>query len=195
MDINVLRRATQSEHRAAEEAMPICADDLTLPIYICTLERLHGVVVTWEEACELSAPEWLQPLMRVRRRGTLLKQDLQLLSPDVRSARPPQLPLLVTDADYLGSMYVMEGSRLGGALIARHVEKVLHLPSGQGNAYFKGAGAGTGQLWMEFLEVLHSRVPDDQTEAVIAAAKGMFCFFTEWMLASSSITTNDRKGI
>ena len=62
------------------------------------------------------------------------------------------------------------------------VEKTLSLRSGQGNAYFRGAGAGTGQLWMEFLGVLRNQVPDVQTNEVIAAANEMFRFFTAWML-------------
>ena len=48
------------------------------------------------------------------------------------------------DATLLGAMYVMEGSTLGGQLIARHVELVLGLTAGQGNAHFRGHNERTG---------------------------------------------------
>ena len=195
MNINALRSGTESEHRAAEKAMPILQANLTLPAYVFTLERLFGFVSGWEAICDTSAPAWMQPMMRLRRRAPLLGSDLQLLSPGFQQSSPSQMPKLLTDADYLGAMYVMEGSRLGGSLIARHVEKTLSLSPGQGNAYFRGAGAATGQLWMEFLEVLRNRVPDDQTEAVVIAAQEMFRFFTAWMQSDSPIELKERKAV
>jgi heme oxygenase len=75
----------------------------------------------------------------------------------------------------------MEGSTLGGQLIARHVELVLGLTAGQGNAYFRGHNERTGQLWKEFCDALRTKVPDGETAAVIAAAKAMFGVFGAWM--------------
>src|SRR5580693_9409415 len=93
----------------------------------------------------------------------------------------PTLPELRDAASLLGAMYVMEGSTLGGQLIARHVELVLGLTAGQGNAYFRGHNERTGQLWKEFCHALRTNVPDSETDAVIAAAKAMFGVFGSWM--------------
>jgi heme oxygenase len=87
-------------------------------------------------------------------------------------------------ASLLGAMYVMEGSTLGGQLIARHVELVLGLTAGQGNAYLRGHNERTGQPWKEFCNVLRTKVPDSETDAAIAAAKAMFGVFGSWMRIS-----------
>ena len=85
----------------------------------------------------------------------------------------------------LGAMYVIEGSTLGGQLIGRHVERVLGLTAGQGNAYFRGHNERTGQLWKEFCDALRTKVPDRETDTVIAAAKTMFGVFWSWMRIAS----------
>lgn len=82
-------------------------------------------------------------------------------------------------------MYVMEGSTLGGQIIARHVQISLLLTQGHGNAFFLGHGIQTGPLWKEFCEMLKIRVPNDQTDRVIASAKAMFATFREWMWEKS----------
>lgn len=180
MDITVLRSATAQDHRAAESAMPIMDEGLTQQTYVRTLLRLHGVVCGWESLCEDSAPAWMLPMMKLRERASLLTEDLRHLSPGFTCDPPPELPVIVTGADFLGSMYVMEGSRLGGTFIAKHVEKALSL-GGRGNAYFRGAGPNTGHLWNEFLLVLRTQVPENHTQAVVASAQRMFRFFAAWM--------------
>ena len=81
----------------------------------------------------------------------------------------------------------MEGSTLGGQLIARHLEMKLHLSEGKGDAYFHGHGAQTGPMWKEFCGMLKSQVADDQTDAVVASAKQMFSVFGEWMQGKSAM--------
>ena len=78
-------------------------------------------------------------------------------------------------------MYVMEGSTLGGQLIARHVKQALHLPDGCGNTFFHGHGDLTGSMWKEFCQMLKTEIPNEQTGAVVASAKSMFQTFGEWM--------------
>lgn len=102
-------------------------------------------------------------------------------TPGHLAADGPKLPEFTADAEFLGAMYVMEGSRLGGQFIAKHVEQVLGLEAGRGDAYFRGDGAQTGARWREFLDVLRLRVPDAETDVVIHAAKMMFQSFGEWM--------------
>ena len=78
-------------------------------------------------------------------------------------------------------MYVMEGSRLGGQMIARHVEEVLGLVPGRGDAYFRGFEEKTGSMWKESVGVLEARVGDGEEEAAVRAAREMFGLFGDWM--------------
>jgi heme oxygenase (biliverdin-IX-beta and delta-forming) len=68
----------------------------------------------------------------------------QKFGADASGVARPTVPEMTSAADLLGAMYVMEGSTLGGQLIARHVELVLGLTAGQGNAHFRGHNERTG---------------------------------------------------
>jgi heme oxygenase len=143
-------------------------------------------VAAWEERAAEIAPEWLQPAVLARQRHPLLELDLTWFGAE-KDDRRPTLPEMNNLPSLFGTMYVMEGSTLGGQLIARHVEAVLHLSEGQGNSYFRGHGSQTGPLWKEFCEMLKLRIPDEQTEAVVVSAKAMFSTFGTWMQRKSAM--------
>ncbi len=85
-------------------------------------------------------------------------------------------PWAALRAGFLGAWYVMEGSTLGGRFIARHVETVLGLEPGVGDAYFRGHGEATGGLWRE-TTALVAAMPDELSDVLIAAAKRTFIAF------------------
>lgn len=193
MDIDVLRRATAADHSEVENAIPLMSDQLTLATYVAVLQRMLGMVTAWEKLGEETtaereyptapgkAPRWMQPMMKQRQRQGLLEDDIRSLNSEALSTATPALPAFTSDAEFLGGMYVMEGSRLGGQHIAKHVESVLGFDTGRGNAYFRGYGQQTSAMWREFLEVLRTRVPDSEADTVIQAARLMFRAFGEWM--------------
>ena len=181
MDLEQLRRETLPDHHAVEQSVPLMDEDLDVDTYVSCLLKLHGMVAAWEEWAAPHAPAWIQPLLAARRRGQLLMLDLTWFGADTSGKARPTLPEMRGAASLLGAMYVMEGSTLGGQLIARHVELVLGLTAGQGNAYFRGHNERTGPLWKEFCDVLRTKVPDSETDAVIAAAKAMFGVFGSWL--------------
>ena len=181
MDLQQLRRETLPDHNAVEQSVPLMDEELDVDTYVSYLLRLHGIIAAWEEWAAANAPAWIQPLLAVRRRGQLLMLDLMWFGVDTSGEARPTLPEMRDTASLLGAMYVVEGSTLGGQLIARHVELVLGLTARQGNAYFRGHNERTGQLWKEFCDALRTKLPDGETDAVIAAAKAMFGIFGAWM--------------
>src|ERR1700722_11648324 len=185
MDLEHLRRETLPAHHAVEQSVPFMDEELDVDTYVSCLLKLHGVIAAWEEWAAPPAPAWIQPLLAARRRGPLIMLDLTWFGADTSGEARPALPEMSDDASLLGAMYVMEGSTLGGQLIARHVERVLGLTAGQGNAYFRGHNEQTGQLWKGFCDALRTKVPDNEADAVIAAAKTMFGVFGSWMRVAS----------
>jgi heme oxygenase len=185
MDLEQLRRETLAEHNAVEQSVPLMDGKLDADTYVSYLLKLHGMIAAWEELAPPSAPAWIRPLLAARKRGQLLILDLTWFGADASGEARPRLPEMRDAAGLLGAMYVMEGSTLGGQLIARHVERVLGLTAGQGNAYFRGHNERTGQLWKEFCDGLRTKVPGSETDAVIAAAKAMFRVFGSWMRMAS----------
>jgi heme oxygenase (biliverdin-IX-beta and delta-forming) len=181
LNIERLRQATEADHRAVEGAVPLMGQGLTIVQYVQCLKRTHGIVAAWEERAVEVAPPWLRPALLVRQRRALLELDLAWFGVIEKDDARPALPEINDLASLFGTMYVMEGSKLGGQFIARHVAAELHLSEGQGNCYFRGNGNQTGPMWKEFCEMLKLRIPEDQTEAVIVSAKAMFTTFGEWM--------------
>lgn len=180
MDLQLLRQATSAEHSSTEETVPLMADDLDHATYVDTLRRFYRVALAWDRWADSNVPVDLKPLLEGRRRATLLAEDLRNLGEPTLPADIPDAEFINNDAAtrevFLGRLYVMEGSTLGGQYIARHVEEKLNLPHGVGDSYFVGYGDNTGERWRQVREVL-SAVPDEQGSAVITSAKQMFEIF------------------
>jgi heme oxygenase len=187
LDIQRLRQETEADHQNVEGAVPLMHRGLNIAEYVQCLQRIYGVVAAWEERAVEVAPEWLQPVLLARRRRPLLELDLAWFDVSERDDRRPTLPEMNSLSSLFGTMYVMEGSTLGGQLIARHVEAALHLSEGRGNSYFRGHGGQTGPLWREFCEMLKLRIPDEQTDTVVVSAKAMFRTFGTWLQGRSAM--------
>lgn len=188
MNPNDLRQRTRSEHEAVEACMPVMQESLTRDEYIHVLRCLYPVVNAWERWALDSAPAKFLPLVQARQRTALLAEDLRFFGRQPPSDTAPVAPVLdrlaeatdsgssAYDAVFLGAMYVMEGSTLGGQQIARHVEHVLGLVPGEGDGYFRGYGDRTGPMWMEFKRHL-SALHDSETDRAVEAARAMFDAF------------------
>jgi heme oxygenase (biliverdin-IX-beta and delta-forming) len=181
LDLTRLRQATRSDHERVEGAIPLMQPDLKPDFYCAVLQRLLGVVQAWEQIAEVGLPKELLFLLQERRRSPLLRQDLSTFGSSMSVIPQPVLPRFASTAEWLGAMYVMEGSRLGGQLIAKHVRKTLSLESDQGVLFFTGFGSATRASWEDFLKTMDSEVPQEDTDKAIHGAKQMFHLFGEWM--------------
>lgn len=118
----------------------------------------------------------------------------------------PRLPWLVADLDYLtqtpaaplsiicpadaaariGLRYVVEGSSLGGAVIAVQLHAKLGLDAARGARFFHGHGDETGPRWRAFLHLAEQSCPHpDQREHAASAAIALFDRF-EAVLAGTT---------
>ncbi len=193
VDLRLLREATQAQHDSVERSLPLTDLGLDLDRYQRLLRAFYHVVHSWESWARMRVPLRLANLVNRLQRAPLLLRDLQFFglspAPDFETSTLFSIELLLAgrekdapeyEAAFLGAMYVMEGSTLGGQYIARHVEHVLALTPGQGDAYFRGYGEQTGSMWNAFRDVLGT-VSDAHTDLVIAAAKAMFACVEEMM--------------
>lgn len=194
VNVERLRAETRDEHEAVEELVPLMGNDLTRAQYVDVLQRLYPVVRGWEIWALDHAPAIYRGLLAERQRSEHIQRDLHALGADPASenTNPIERRLTAafaggapgttaTAASFLGAMYVMEGSTLGGQYIAKHVQDQLALDPGQGNAYFRGYAEKTGSMWQSFRQHLID-LPEEQGGEVIAAAKAMFGIFGGAML-------------
>ena len=182
MDLQRLRQETAADHDRTEAAVPLISDGLTREAYAEVLARMYGFIRGWEIWADTHTPDDLRALLAERQRSGLIARDLAWLGHAVPAGEANFSAEAVTRPEFLGRMYVVEGSTLGGQYLAAHVETQFGFTRGEGNAYLSGYGARTGSMWNQFKAFL-LEVPDTDAEAVIQSAKQMFASFEEWMIA------------
>ncbi|HEX8534793.1 MAG TPA: biliverdin-producing heme oxygenase [Allosphingosinicella sp.] len=118
-----LRAATSEDHERVDRLFS--RFDLGSPDgYRLFLTAQAAAHVPIEAALDAAGAEALLPDWRARRRSHLIEADLAELGctlPD-----PVELPVLADTAAIMGALYVLEGSRLGGAVLKR--ELAPHAP-------------------------------------------------------------------
>ena len=183
--LRLLREKTRAQHEATESLLPLNNPGLDFQHYQQILQCFYSFVSRWESWAASHVPANLAALVTERRRSGLLERDFAFfsISPDFPEATSePLLQALVDGLDsgsvkyeaaFLGSMYVLEGSTLGGQYIARNVEQNLGLSAGEGDAYFRGYGNQTMVKWGEFRQLLDA-IPDEHSPIVIDAARVTF---------------------
>lgn len=130
-------------------------------------------VLPLEAALARSGVERLFPDWPSRSRSRALSSDIAHLGMSMRLF--PTLPRLDFE-DILGTMYVLEGSRLGARFLLARVQQSPDPTVASTSAYLSH-GAGL-QLWRSFLGLLeqHAAELDDPAKA-IAAARWTFRLF------------------
>ena len=200
MILKRLREETREAHEALEQELPLGTAALTQENYRQVLAGFWGFYATWEsEALAIEIPA-LRMIVADRRKLHLIEADLAWLHPrassnhkeDTRGHQPifsgtelearldpAWLPDLTREASLLGSMYVVEGSTLGGQVISRQLESHLGMSDGAGYSFFRSYGSGVGQQWKAFTALLEAASGEDADE-IVRAAQQTFAAFRHW---------------
>ena len=167
-----LRAATQDLHAEADRLGQ--AFDLGSPVgyrnFLCAHARaLPGL----EAACEAAGVERWVPDWPQRRRRAALAADLAQLGATPPPAEQVTLP---SSAAALGVAYVLEGSRLGNAMLLRVVRGEFALAEGGPIAYLSHKSGPDG--WPGFLAHLEQALPEPSRWAdATAGARLAFEYF------------------
>lgn len=105
---------------------------------------------------------------------------LPLIEKDLASlALENQMPIHTLDFtnehEALGAMYVIEGSTLGGNVIAKQLSKTEGFDEVTFN-FFGCYQENTGPMWKNFKEVLDTEVPEENYNDVLSGAKKLYTF-------------------
>lgn len=176
-----LRLETRPFHEAVE-ANPfnqaLTAGTVTTADTTRFLAKMYGFVALYEtKLCNHATafgPAWQ---LEQRYRAMLILKDLQQLGYLKIPPLCPTLPPLDTHAQLLGAMYVLEGSTLGGQVIARNLEK-LNILAPQ---YFSGRGSQTGPLWKSFCLNLTAAAATEDPDVLVASASLTFQSLAAWL--------------
>jgi heme oxygenase len=168
--LEALRRSTEGRHAAIESLLGL-RRAFGRAHYGRVLQGFDAFLSVWEPRLLRALPSRLHPWFTEGRRAVLVRRDLGALG---LPALPWQasVPVLAGLPQALGSLYVLEGSALGGQFIAAHVRRHLDLLPGSGADYFTGCGTGTAERWRGFQRLLARELDGDpagRAEAVAAA--------------------------
>ncbi|MDR6674754.1 biliverdin-producing heme oxygenase [Xanthomonas sp. 1678] len=173
----LLREATAGQHEAVEQLpmmRTLMSGRLSVRDYVQVLRRHHAVLAGWEQR----ESAWLHASgdahWRYQPRSPLLAQDLAALQ---ASPPPPSpAPLAPEAGSRWGMLYVVEGSRLGGRVIARRLRQTLG-EIAPALAYFE-LGHGDPASWRRFQQRLEQALPTTALQqAAVDGARAMFAHF------------------
>ncbi|RAK52471.1 biliverdin-producing heme oxygenase [Phenylobacterium deserti] len=180
-----LRRETADAHAQLENQLQLLGRVSDRQWFVCVLEGFLGFHMVWERAIR-ERPE-LRAFLEPRSRLPHLRRDLIALGRT--TAELEALPhcfaaadLAADPAEALGSIYVMEGSTLGGQVIHRALKDTGWLPRG-GLTYFQPYGSRTGQMWRSYQAFAEQTTSASRQDAVCAGANRTFALLQEWLAA------------
>jgi len=182
-----LKTETRPAHERIEKAIDLERRVVTRGAYRNLLIRYYGFHSAWEKAAGGVVQD--RDFFERRRKTKILARDLAALglSQEEIIRLPPCDPLmpLPSPAAVLGSMYVVEGSTLGGAIIARMVEQRLGLDAQTGCSYFKSYGRETAMMWRAFRARLLEASSPDTDDMIVLSAQKTFDVMHHWLCETS----------
>lgn len=184
-----LRARTAEAYRRLERDLDLLGEPPDRDRFVHLLERFHGFHAVWEpQVARVLGKEaaFLVP----RRRTYRAAQDLMALGHTRRDIA--ELPLCLaaarlvsSPASAIGTLYVMEGSTLGGPLISRHLQSA-GWPPPEGLGYFDPYGPATGTMWRHFRlwaeATSAGRVTGGGSNGTVAAAVATFETLQAWLV-------------
>ena len=179
--LHLLRKETRPFHDAVEQNsfnLALTSGNPTAADTAQFLAKMYGFVQPYEAELRAHAaafgPEWQ---LDQRYRAPLILEDLPRLGYAGTPPLCPALPPLDTRAQLLGAMYVLEGSTLGGQVIARQLDKA----GIRAHAFFTGRAERTGPLWKVFCQLLSDAAVNEDPATVVASAILTFQTLSAWL--------------
>ncbi len=120
------------------------------------------------------------PDYRTRRKPEWILNDLEHLEVNYSVEFCKRLPPVTDNVSAFGSLYVLEGSTLGGMIIKKMIGDKLHIHKGL--SFFSGYGKQTRGQWNVFIQALNN-VNNSEAEEVtlIESAAATFVLFKDWL--------------
>ena len=179
-----LRSETADLHEAVEEAAGLPQSVRSRGDYSALLTRLHRFHVSAESALRDTVwsqrwPELGIDLTRHRRSG-LLCDDLTAMGAPVPLPIEPAPFNISTFAAALGCLYVLEGSALGGRVIA---PAIRHQLGDVSTTFFDSAGRDHPSPWRDVRRALQRYGQSEHHDDVVNGARATFIAFQTHVFA------------
>ncbi len=170
----LLRQASKQAHHSLDHhplLAPLLKPELGAEQYGNVLAALYGVHAAAESLIHTYLDQHPDLSYRPHRRLPLLEADLAALNRDPYTI-PFEFPPPQNIAALIGILYTVEGSNMGGQVIARTIRQMgsCDLPM----QFFDGSGDLALQRWQAFLVFSDTFCPPDHYEQAAATALDLF---------------------
>ena len=176
-----LKARTAHQHQQTEDGVDLMRDDFSLEEYRNLLVRFYAFYKPFEAKMRRAIERFPINLDYAERANApKLLADLKKLGmPDAEINRIEtfgDVPALDSAEKLFGALYVVEGSTLGGQIIARHLKEKFDLGETSGVAFFNGYGKNTGKMWNAFRAAIteYATAADADDEEIIESANRTF---------------------
>lgn len=168
MILDQLREATATAHANLERQFDLKRRTSSLEAYKQILRDFVGFLRPLETRLSAQLGSLRELDMPARCKLALLERDLVTLGDSTSTIdRLPtcdDAPIVDGAASAFGVLYVLEGSTLGGRVIAPLLEQRLGLNAAHGASYFNCYGARVAEMWNAFRHAI-CIFADDQKQA------------------------------
>ncbi|HVU57573.1 MAG TPA: biliverdin-producing heme oxygenase [Puia sp.] len=176
-----LKRHTENIHRQAEKIMVSWLKRIrSLEDYVAFLNWLYAYYSPLEDRIRTQLTPDNFPDLERRCRADMLLQDMEAAGiplPHPEICR--DLPAIDTYGKALGALYVLEGSTLGGRIIADMMTR--QLDSGKCLSYFNSYGNETAGMWQSFKDLLDTPTTLAFKDDILLSARATFLTFKTWI--------------
>jgi heme oxygenase (biliverdin-IX-beta and delta-forming) len=151
--------------------------------YIHLLRIFYGLYQTLEVEMEQYLTNELIPDIKQRRKSDALLQDIKDLGGnEMQPAVQADIPVITNYAQALGAAYVLEGSTLGGLIIAKIIKTQLpDIPADKGFSFFTCYGEDAQNMWKKFRTYLLALTRKEDQDIAAETARKTFLTFKAWI--------------
>lgn len=174
-----LRAATQTAHQALDSQailVELSSGDIAPDRYLVVLKAFERV---W---CNLEPAAWAVLQARIPAIASFEDQRCGVLTADILAltgaspgGKPAAVPAISSAPEAAGAVYVLEGARLGGLLIADRLLKAGRPLGTPGYRFFGGARHGVADRWRRLRAAIDGQAWSDRD--VAAAGKTALATF------------------
>jgi heme oxygenase len=172
-----IKSETTEQHKALEQiafTTAIMSRTLTVEQYKAIIEaNLIANMAFEQQWSNLPFELPLSLMLNVRYKTEALKKDATALGIEIPESLDHTFPV-ENKAAFMGSLYVFEGSTLGGAVILKQLNSNQNLSHITDHHFYGCYGEKLGYLWKVFLDHLVQITDEDEVNEAIDAAQKTF---------------------
>ncbi|MCC6289871.1 MAG: biliverdin-producing heme oxygenase [Chitinophagaceae bacterium] len=175
-----LKEKTKQAHISLEKKMVGYIKKVESPKdYEKLLRLFYGYYTPLEPLLNKYISNDIVPSYSDRRKSNAILKDINTISAGASNFKKcDNLPQVNDVIQALGVLYVMEGSTMGGTIIAKMLNKQANIQP-TSLTFFNGYGEQNIPMWQSFIKAVNKRAANDG-DKIVKAANDTFSKMEEW---------------